>query len=179
MSRRGSRGSDPCPPGCQCKRHESRQGPRRLERERFDEKWELDPETGCWIWTAGTTSDGYGSFGLADGRSVRAPVAAWMIYRGPIPPSPWVLHDCGRKLCVNAIDDLYLGDRQNNTEDAYRLGEFRGRPGSRPNAKLRVADVRRIRRLACPDTARLAADLGVSQKTIQNILTRETWAEIE
>jgi len=149
------------------------------ERERFDAKWELDPETGCWLWTAGTTSDGYGSFGLTEGRSVRAHLAAWMIYRGPVPPGFWVLHDCGRKLCVNFEDHLYLGDRQNNTEDSHRLGEFvRGR-ATRGNAKLRPADVRRIRRLACPDTAKLATDLGVSQRTIQNVLTRETWAEIK
>jgi hypothetical protein len=151
---------------------------KRDERERFDEKWELDPDTGCWIWKAGFRTDGYGSFGLADGRSVPAHQAAWLIYRGPIPPTRWVLHDCGRKPCV-CPDDLYLGDRQNNTEDAHRLGEFRRGNVTRGNAKLSTHTVRRIRRLDCPDTRRLATELGVTQRTIQNILTGETWPGIE
>lgn len=148
------------------------------ERVRFDAKWKLDPETGCWLWTAGQTSDGYGSFGRADGRSVRAHLAAWEIHRQPVTEGFWVLHDCGVKLCVNP-DHLYEGDRQNNAEDSHRLGEFRGRPGEVGNAKLTPADVRRIRRLTCPDEAQLARDLGVSRRTIQNALTHETWAHIK
>ena len=35
--------------------------------QRFHDKYEIDPSTGCWVWTASKNAKGYGRFRL-DGR---------------------------------------------------------------------------------------------------------------
>jgi putative DNA primase/helicase len=52
--------------------------------ERFVAKIE-ESESGCWLWTAQISADGYGQFHL-NGRKTRAHRAAWMLLVGDIPP---------------------------------------------------------------------------------------------
>lgn len=67
----------------------------RTLRERFDEKWIPEPNTGCWLWIAGGDRDGYGLFrGNASGRAHRV---AWELYRGPIPDGLVIDHICRTK----------------------------------------------------------------------------------
>lgn len=70
--------------------------------ERFDEKWKLDPETGCHIWTASKNFGGYGLFW--DGTRLRpAHAVSYELHIGSIPPGHQVGHAdliCP-KSCVN------------------------------------------------------------------------------
>jgi hypothetical protein len=63
--------------------------------------WEVDAETGCWIWT-GPRHDrkGYGRV-LRDGRQILA--HRWVYERevGPIPEGMHLHHECERPSCVN------------------------------------------------------------------------------
>lgn len=100
-------------------------GRRRIRsgRERFDEKWMLIPETGCWIWLAAkaqTSAKQYGHFNL-DGRALRAHRAAWLIYRGEIPEGMQVLHSCDIGICVNP-DHLRLGTHTENMQEMVERG---------------------------------------------------------
>ena len=57
--------------------------------------WNKVDATGpCWLWTAATQTDGYGSF-----RSKLAHRVAWELLIGPPPPE--LDHICRVKLCVN------------------------------------------------------------------------------
>lgn len=80
--------------------------PPRPLRERFDEKWELDPATGCWLWTAGvrcnTASGSYGHIASDGGKpSLLAHRVAYELYVGPIPEGLVLDHLCRNTICVN------------------------------------------------------------------------------
>lgn len=70
--------------------------------ERFHEKYEVDEESGCWLWTAATTGTaGYGSFQLARRRSVNGHSWYWQQVNGPVPKGLELDHLCGVRRCVN------------------------------------------------------------------------------
>ncbi len=69
---------------------------------RFDAKWRLDKETGCWNWR-GATAHGYGSIWSAvTRRDEEAHRVSYELYRGPIPAGLHLDHmfRCGRQ-CIN------------------------------------------------------------------------------
>jgi hypothetical protein len=57
----------------------------------------------CWLWTAGLSPQGYGTFGIGS-RTEGKQVAHRISYElaiGPIPTGMHVDHICGRRSCVN------------------------------------------------------------------------------
>jgi len=101
--------------------------------ERFWEKVEEDPATGCWLWTASRGRGGYGNFSVGPGRPLgphqrrsrgRGPgprlcsvVAHRHAYRqlvGPIPSWLQVHHVCVNPSCVNP-EHLELATPRDNT----------------------------------------------------------------
>lgn len=69
--------------------------------ERFDAKWQLDPATGCHVWTAGFREGGYGWF-RDDRKSVAAHIFAWERKNGPTPSGLVLDHfACDNPPCCN------------------------------------------------------------------------------
>lgn len=69
---------------------------------RFDQKWRLDPDSGCWIWEGERHyPSGYGRIGIGSGKTRMAHRIGWEIYRGPIPDGFVLDHLCRRRDCVN------------------------------------------------------------------------------
>lgn len=54
----------------------------------------------CWLWTAGCTSNGTGSF-KANGRCVSSPRHAWELTVGPVPAQHRLIYCKTTKRCVN------------------------------------------------------------------------------
>lgn len=70
--------------------------------ERFDDRWQLDPQSGCHIWMRGKDSAGYGKFLVINGPNTRAHVYAWERKRGPVPAGLVLDHFvCDNKACCN------------------------------------------------------------------------------
>lgn len=72
----------------------------------------------CWLWIAGQSSSGYGSFAI-DRKNISAHRTSWLIHNGAIPKGLHVLHNCptgDNKLCVNPAH-LYLGTEADNGRD--------------------------------------------------------------
>jgi hypothetical protein len=127
----------------------------RTAQQRFDEKWVLDPDSGCHLWTAAIQEHGYGKIKHA-GRMARAHRVAWELAHGPIPREMRVLHKCDVRRCV-LVDHLFLGTAAQNSADMVIKGrQMRGE--SHVFAKLTDAQVAEIR-------AEYAAG-GVTQKQL-------------
>ena len=82
--------------------------------ERFFDKVQIDKETGCLNWTAGTNSAGYGVFSIEVEGKGRRPVVAhrvsWFLEYG-VWPEHTLDHLCHNRLCVNPrhLEDVSQG----------------------------------------------------------------------
>lgn len=86
--------------------------------ERFESKFEPEPNTGCFLWTA-SIRNGYPCFGVRRDRFWKIETASrvsYEIYTGTHPNDLHVLHSCDNPLCVNP-DHLFLGTHWDNCED--------------------------------------------------------------
>ncbi len=68
--------------------------------ERFEPKYMLVQDSGCWIWTAALNAGGYGLIGH-NKRSYLAHRFAYEHFIGPIPKGLQIDHLCRTRCCVN------------------------------------------------------------------------------
>jgi hypothetical protein len=71
-----------------------------LDKRRFEAKF--SKSDGCWLWTSGITTYGYGWFrphGMMN--SVNAHRVSYELYVGPIPENMTIDHLCKTKNCMN------------------------------------------------------------------------------
>lgn len=93
---------------------------------RFHSKTKLDPETGCILWQAARSPDGYGKFQLNGGgkqRHIRAHRYAFFLRHGRW-PHDMALHRCDTPMCVNP-DHLEDGDQAKKVRDCVARGRHR------------------------------------------------------
>lgn len=74
--------------------------PRPLE-ERFWEKVQPEPMSGCWLWTGTKKFDGYGELTVGGRKHVRAHRFSYELLVGPIPEGLDLDHLCRVRACVN------------------------------------------------------------------------------
>jgi hypothetical protein len=143
----------------------------------FDSCWREDPVTGCFVWLRArkgkeaSTGGGYGCFKLKN-KTVGAHRFAYERAHGPIPDGLCVMHLCHNSLCVNPAH-LALGTNRQNQEMKAAAG--------RAPCKLAPITVRSIRaRYATGVLQRdLAAEHGLQQADISNIVNRKYWKHVE
>ncbi len=134
---------------------------------------------GCWIWQRAVTSGGYGSLRV-DGSAVQAHRFSWTRVHGRIPAGKYVLHKCDVRRCVNP-SHLYLGTYGDNLRDRHRRNPRSFERGANhANAKLTMAQVRRIRASYRPGsrsygTFALARKYRVSQRVIWRVVNRKSY----
>lgn len=96
----------------------------------------VDKTDGCWLWTAGTQSRGYGAIGYAPWTAHKF---SYLTQVGPIPVGLTINHICGVKRCVRP-DHLEAVTYAENNQHAHDTGLAAPSPLSRTNAA----------KIACP-----------------------------
>jgi hypothetical protein len=150
---------------------------------RFETKFTKTNDGSCWLWHANKFSCGYGQFKVC--RSPQnAHRVSWRLYRGMIPASLWVLHECDVRACVNP-NHLFLGTSKNNNEDMVHKGRARPAKGEDSgSAVLTEKLVRWVRSVYTPrhpvyGGSALARQLGVQQQTISKIVLGRRWEHLQ
>ena len=142
--------------------------------ERFESKFMIEPNSGCWLWEAGETN-GYGCF-YWSGQSVRAHRASYELYIGIIPDCLLVLHHCDTPMCVNP-DHLFIGTNDDNMAD--QVSKNRHAAGEKNGmAKLTETQVEEISQSG-QAVSSLALEFNVSKTSIYRIKQKKAWNHIK
>lgn len=147
--------------------------------DRFMDKVMPEPNTGCWIWTAGTNIKGYGTFGIGQRRmSSTSHRVSYEMFVGEIPENMHVLHHCDNTFCVNP-DHLWLGTNLDNMKDRSKKNR-QARGGLHAFAKVTEIDVLIIREARAKGflIADIARYFNVGNTCIVNIIHRINWKHI-
>lgn len=137
--------------------------------------------SGCWEWTHSLDRVGYGKI-KALNRTLQAHRFSWMVFRGEIPDSLCVLHECDNRKCVNP-DHLFLGTQKDNMDDCARKGRNADmkKLARESNSKVTEDQVREIRRLYFEGGLRqedIGNQFGLSKGGVQAIASRRCWKDI-
>lgn len=127
----------------------------------------------CWLWTAGVSGPGYGSFGRETTHRY-----SWQLHYGPIPDGLGVLHRCDEKLCVRP-DHLFLGTFAENMAD--KLSKGRQAKGERvAGHKLTSDQVIEMRRAHADGVrqADLARRYGIRSSSVSQIVHGKRWKHV-
>lgn len=144
--------------------------------------WSKVDTTGvCWQWTAALNEHGYGIFS-AGGRSGRMHLAhrvAYELEHSPIPVGLQIRHACDNPPCVNP-DHLSVGTHADNTLDRTSRGR-QAKGTDFPHARLTdglVAEIRSRYEAGGVTQRDLAAEYGIAQSAICNVVNRRRWKHV-
>lgn len=129
----------------------------------------------CWPWTGSHGPSGVGRYHFrADGRhlTVYAPRTAFILARGPIPPSFDVFHRLPGRNCCNPRHLAAAKVALRTTIQGLRAPS-----GSRHHAaRLRASEIAAIRRAqGRVDVVALSERYGVSRSRIRDVWARRSW----
>lgn len=143
-----------------------------LLKSRFDSRYVVNSDNGCWEWSGALTLYGYGRMRWAL-HEISAYRLSWRLFRGPIPNGSHVLHRCDNRRCVNP-DHLFLGTHQDNMTDMKAKGRKR-RGADHYAAKLSAEAVKTIRASDLRNCD-LAREFQVDPSTISHIKRGKIWS---
>lgn len=149
-----------------------------------------EPNSGCWLWTASTSTGGYGQIRVG-GKKRGTHRVAYETWVGSIPEGLCVCHKCDVRDCINP-EHLFLGTYKDNVRDMMKKGRIAvgNRHGSRThpesvlrgekqwNVKLTEGKVLEIRSRIGERQIDLAQEFGVSRPVISRILNKRIWAHV-
>ncbi|WP_367582384.1 HNH endonuclease signature motif containing protein [Tsukamurella tyrosinosolvens] len=138
----------------------------------------------CWEYKGGcqTNRGGYGKISIGgQGKTRGAHIVAWELANGmPMPEGLQIRHSCHNPPCTNPAH-LSVGTAQDNADDKQAAGRYyRGEQHGR--AKITEDDVRAIRRRYAAGGVfqrELAADYGIDQTVVSDIVRRKIWQHVE
>ena len=140
--------------------------------ERFHEGYEVDQDSGCWVWIKSRRPRGPGALKRGAGVNADAHRVAYELMIGPIPPGTFVCHRCDNPPCVNP-DHLFLGTGADNVRDRDEKGrQAKGQGHGR--AKLSEHDVLDVLASDASNKA-LGERFGVSRTAIYLIRAGLNW----
>lgn len=142
---------------------------------------DIDPVTGCWVWSGTRNHKGYGRYNFTTDKGVRTGSAhrlALELRLGrPIRPGLHTLHECDNPPCCNG-EHLREGTVSDNQQDAYAKGRHVPARGElNGHAKLTREDIAEIlAALGRGEYQRVIAKrFGINQAQISRIKNGKAW----
>jgi hypothetical protein len=86
---------------------------------RFNQKYVVDEETGCWNWTAWIEKSGYGRFKF-NKKNILAHRFSYEYYVGKLDSNLDICHNCNNRKCVNPMH-LRQDTRSSNAIDMVKI----------------------------------------------------------
>jgi hypothetical protein len=141
---------------------------------RFNKKYVIDSDTGCWNWTAALNNYGYGNFRV-DNKVLKAHRFSYEYYVGEIHQDLVVCHSCDNRKCVNP-NHLRQDTQSSNLIDmSYAM--------TNPSQVLNVEQVKqikiRLKETYLGQVNDLAHQYNVSQSCISLIKNNKRWSHIQ
>lgn len=87
-------------------------------KERFEEKYIPEPNSGCWLWIGATTPSGYGKI-YDKGKYHYTHRVSYAMNFGKVDDKSYVCHKCDNPSCVNP-EHLFQGSPKDNTSDMVK-----------------------------------------------------------
>lgn len=139
----------------------------------WHERYEPDPNSGCWLWLGSINRSGYGMLNVK-GWPFIASRAFHVLHIGPIPEGHEVCHRCDTPCCVNP-GHLFAGTKSDNQRDAVRKGRNRQPRGE--NNTFAVLTEKQVLQIYS-DTRHqrlIAADFNVHRTTVNLVQSGKKW----
>src|SRR5882724_666617 len=146
----------------------------RQTREKFEDLFIPEPNSGCWLWLGSVYKDKkgketYGRYGKRCKLAHR--ISYQKYYNVELNSSQLICHTCDNTLCINP-EHLYVGNNQSNMDDMVKRGRSaRGRG----NAKITEEQARRIKYGNEP-VKLLVRELKISKSSIWYIRAGINWS---
>lgn len=148
-------------------------------KKRINSKYTVNPESGCWIYTGGLSTGGYGQFSIKH-KNFIAHRVSYEANVGKIPKGMLVCHTCDVRHCINP-DHLFLGTPKDNAVDMVEKGrKFVLKGSDNHMTNLSEKDVVKIRKMHSMGTKQtnICAIYKVSPCTISNIVNLKSWTHV-
>lgn len=147
---------------------------------------ELDPATGCLLWTGKIESTGYGRMYNYLGRGpMRAHRALFFAAYGEVPRHVYVCHKCDVRRCVNP-DHLFPSSHAGNMADMKRKGRaskacLPNRGEGNANATITADIVREVRRRIARGERQVDVGraVGITPAHVSLVHRRVIWGHVE
>lgn len=148
---------------------------------KFDERYVIVSETGCWIWTGALTNHQthhYGNLPVRKSYNYKAHrYAAARFLKSDLASKDFVCHTCDVPECVNP-DHLYVGSAKTNARDR----DFRARNtylrGEQHNM-CKLTEAQAVEIFFLPGNHRkIAEKFGISRPTVTAIKAGRLWRHL-
>ena len=149
-------------------------------KERFDDKWTPEPNSGRWLWTGAVNPQGYGKMTMGrNGNKITkgAHRISFELMKGVIPEGMDICHKCDTPACVNS-DHLFAGTRKDNLQDAIKKGLFyRAKGENHGNSIFKELEIKEIRKSNLTQS-QLAKQYHCSKSAIKHIKRNRVWKHV-
>ncbi len=133
--------------------------------------FEIDKDTGCWVWARAVNHYGYGVIRCPErGRTVPAHKWVYEMLHGPVPPGKELDHLCRNRACCNPahLEPVIHAVNMQRGTGAFSHEEVR---------IFREIDSRRPFTLA--ERQAIARDRGITEHAVYMMLTGRTYKNVK